>query len=140
MRLNSPNISVSNPYDLDTREYNTGSSNIGLEPEQRIDYTLEWVSPQQRINEDQITSINIENEELIIRDSFGIDQRINTNENGINAPISYQTTDLVVKIASLEEENKVLNNKLEKLGDIVLDLKNQMEKLAKQKLTVNFGN
>ena len=105
------------------------------------------------ISEDQTHPINIESGDLSFRNSFRINYVNNTHEitfNTTNNNHDYRDDQdyrddhddpyLVFKLASLEEENKILKEKLEKLGDIILDLKNQIQILAKQKLTVNFGN
>jgi hypothetical protein len=121
MRLESPNISVNNPYGLDTQEYNNN-----------------WVVPNTngglRIDDNC-------NNNIIFRDDTGMEHTIRTIQpNDISETYNY-------RIMYLEADLIDTKDKLEKLGDIVLDLKRRLdryedkfESMSKQKLTVNFQN
>jgi hypothetical protein len=142
----SPQITVNNPYGFSSADAGDNVSTYGRSRFEDYLNANKWRVPD--IPDNGLTFVEANPNELIFKDSRGIEHRINTNNYGSDiSPISPEVADLQSRVISLDDrvlilegDNAMLIDKLEKLGDIVLDLKNQIQAQAKQKLTVNFGN
>jgi len=142
--LDSQNITVNNPYSLGPTRLENSIEIYGPQRVENYIDTNTWSNWEDQDIENGITSIEVNPNELIFKDSRGFEHRINTNNtshvSSEVANLQSRVTALDDRVQILEGDNAMLIDKLNKLGDIVLDLKNQVQKQAKQKLMVNFGN